>query len=348
MDRLLFRVDGSEDIGMGHVFRTVTLAKEIKKIRPDIYIVFLTKKNKFVEDYLISNDFKTINIEDIFNSTGEITQIIDVAKKHNINKIIVDKFDIDTEYIKGLKKSDACIIQFFYHNPSNIISELGINPNLGFSNSLSNCPKRSKILIGSKYILVQEKFRNEKIEVNKNVENIFISFGAGDKNNITPKIIEFIDDYFKQKYSINPPILNIVIGPVYSNIDQIIEKVRKIKLKTNLIFNYTDLSSIMKQADLAIASVGGTIYELLSLKVPTFGILQSKDQEQVAKYLDKNNCIINLGYVENLNKNEFFSSFNKVFSKEERLKILKNASKLIDGKGAERCAKEILNLKRDI
>lgn len=347
MDRLLFRVDGSEDIGMGHIFRTITLAKEIRKIEPKTFIVFSINENRFAEDYLASNGFKTIVIFDKFSKTEEITQIVDIVKNYSINKIIVDKFDIDTEYIKELKTIDISVIQFFYDNPSSIIADIGINPNIGSSADISISSGGCQLLVGSKYILVREKYRNENIRVDDNIKNIVISFGAGDKNNITTKIIEFIDEYYNIRSLIELPVLNIVIGPVYSNVEQIIEKVRKSKLKIKLIFNYTDLSSIMKESDFAISSVGGTVYELLSLKVPILGILQSKDQEQVAKYLDENKCIINLGYIEQLNSHDFFSTLDRIYFREERQNILKAASKLIDGKGAERCARQILNLNVD-
>lgn len=348
MNRLLFRVDGSENIGMGHIFRTVTLAKEIRNLKPDTYILFLIKENKYAEDYLISNSFQTINIVESINEKEEINNIFDVIKKYSINKIIIDKFDVTIEYMKELKKSNACIVQFFYENISSVTADIGINPNIGFFYDKKDSHEKRKLLIGGEYILVQEKFLNNNIKVNDSINNIFISFGAGDKNSITPTIIELLDEYFKKKKLSKLPILNIVIGPVYSDIDKIIKKVMKIKLETKLIINHSDLSSIMKDADLAISSVGGTIYELLSLKIPTLGVLQSVDQEKVAKYLDENECIINLGYIDQLKPQKFFLSLNQIYSSEERTNMLNAASKLIDGKGAQRCAKEILKLKKDI
>lgn len=348
MSRLLFRVDGSENIGMGHIFRTVTLAKEIRKLKPNTFILFLLKENKFAKDYLVSNGFETISIVGFINTKEEVNYIFDIVKKYCIDKIIVDKFDVTIDYMNELKKTNACTVQFFYDNVSNVTADLGINPNIGFSNDEIDLNVKRNLLIGSKYVLVQEKFRNDNIKVNDSINNIFISFGAGDKNNITPSIIELLDEYFKQRKLCKLPVLNIVIGPVYCNIDKIIEKIMKIKLETKLIINYSDLSSIMKDADLAISSVGGTIYELLSVKVPILGVLQSVDQEKVAKYLDENECIINLGYIDQLKPQKFFLGMDQVYSSEERMNMLNAASKLIDGKGAQRCAKEILKLKKNI
>jgi len=348
MSRLLFRVDGSENIGMGHIFRTVTLAKEIRKSNPNAYILFLLKENRFAKDYLVSNGFETISIVSSINIKEEINYIFDIVKKYCIDKIIVDKFDVTIDYMNELKKTNTCTVQFFYDNVSNVTADLGINPNIGFSNDEIDLNEKRNLLIGSQYVIVQEKFRNDNIKVNDCVDNIFISFGAGDKNNITPSILELLDEYFKQSKSYELPILNVVIGPVYSNIDKIIEKVMKIKLETKLIINCSDLSSIMKESDLAISSVGGTIYELLSLKVPVLGVLQSVDQEKVAEYLDENKCIINLGYIDQLKPQNFFLSLDQIYLSEERLNMLKATSKLIDGKGAQRCAKEILKLKKDM
>ena len=348
MDRLLFRVDGSEETGMGHIFRTVNLAKEIRKIEQNAGIIFLIKENKFAKDYLDSNGFEVESIPDYSTMEEEINDIFRIIKKYFINKIIVDKFDVNVEYMNELKKANICIVQFFYGDASSINADIGINPNLGCLNDEIDLYRETKLLIGGKYVLINENFQNANFKMNENINEIFISFGAGDKNNITPSIIELLDKYFNQKNIGKLPVLNIVIGPVYSNVDKIIEKVMKIKLEAKLIFNYLDLSSIMKGADVAITSVGGTVYELISLYVPILGILQSGDQEKVAKYLDENKCIINLGYIDQLKPETFFLGMDQVYSREERMKMLNAASKLIDGKGAQRCAKEVLKLKKNI
>lgn len=349
VNRILFRVDGSKTVGMGHIFRAVTLAKEIRKIEPNACIIFCVKENLFAEEYLRSNCFKTTVLDKFLKPDEELFKVIEIIKKNCLNKIIIDKFDIDEKYVTKLKEFQISVIQFFYTNQSRIIADIAINPNIGFiadKDKVAN--SNSLLLVGSEYVLVQENFRNQNLEVSSNVKSMFISFGGGDKNNITPKIIKLLDEYFNCNIEIKSPILNIVIGPEYSNINQIIKVITETNLKVKMIININDLSTIMKSSDLAISSVGGTVYELLLARVPIISVLQSKDQEEVATFLNKEKCIINLGYLVEIEQKKLFAALNRAFVFKERIKMLNAASKLIDGKGAERCAKIILNLKRDI
>lgn len=343
MNRMLFRVDGSEEIGMGHIFRCVILANAIRELDSYSQLFFCTKSNTFARNFLNGNGFQVIELDNSIKESDEIKEIKRIIIKNDYNQIIIDKFDIDDFYVTELKKLPVKVTEFFYDTSKNVTGDICINPNVGYSIEDYKVRPGSRVLIGNEYILVHDKFFDINISQPKEVNNILITFGASDKNNITPRVLNLINEYYIQNRDMTKPILTVVIGPSYSKINEIMIIIKALDLQVRVIFNTSDLSEVMKGSELAITSIGGTIYELLSARVPSIGILQSENQEGVATYLHENGCIYNLGNLETVTDLFFFNTLENMLNYEYRLKMVYAANSLIDGKGAKRCAKEILS-----
>lgn len=339
MNKFVIRVDGSEIIGMGHVARCIVLARAILKEDVSAEITFIIKPNQYTESYIKEHGFNVLTLE-AKNLEVELEFLLSFIIEHQIDKVILDKFDIDNEYVNKLKIIKAKIIQLYYQEELDLVADLCINPNI----SKQVIKDDNFYLVGSKYILINDFFIKDIVEVSEHVHNILLTFGAGDKNNITPNILRKLDQYYVLYDELVKPRIHVVIGPVYSNVEEITYVVSQISLEVNLIFNSTNLSKYMKEADLAFAAIGGTIYELISMKVPSIGILQSENQLEVAKILASNNSIINFGYIENLTDKAFNCTLTQMMIKDERRKMINNGLNLVDGKGARRCAKRILRL----
>ena len=57
---IIFRCDSSIKIGTGHIFRTINIAKELKKYQSNIY--FFCKNHLGNINYILNKDFKLIEL----------------------------------------------------------------------------------------------------------------------------------------------------------------------------------------------------------------------------------------------------------------------------------------------
>jgi spore coat polysaccharide biosynthesis predicted glycosyltransferase SpsG len=164
----------------------------------------------------------------------------------------------------------------------------------------------TEFLLGTDYLLLREEFRNlPEMEVRDKVHNILVTVGGYDMRNLTPKIIKAlseldldeINDQYLDKKNLH---IDVVIGPSFDNIKEIVKAVQKSKLDISLNFNVKKMSKLMIKSDIAISSGGSTLYELAVTKTPALVLLQAENQVRVAEKLD-GQSIINLGFDNSVN-----------------------------------------------
>jgi len=176
-----------------------------------------------------------------------------------------------------------------------------------------------------------------------------VTVGGGDPLNLTPKIIKAIDNIHNFTYndfiSKDKLELDLIIGPAFDNVEEIIAVVKELQLKTSLHFNVQQMSDMMLQADLAVCAGGSTLYELAATGTPAIAILQADNQVQGAEALAEKGTIINLGPGDRLETKDITESLIELINNYDlRKKMSETGQELVDGKGADRCVKEILSI----
>jgi len=296
------RVDGGKDIGMGHIMRTMTLASDLKKDEEVERVFYITKNKPSAVKKLKENDFEVIIIEKDLSYEDEIEQVKEIIKKEKVNKLITDSYEIDQNYLIEMRKVVDQLVTIHDYAPFAFPSHVVINGN-AYAEDLDyeSLYGDTEFRLGMDYLLLREEFRNlPEIKIRDRVQNILVTVGGYDLRNLTPKIIEAlnsidfdkIEDQYIDKENLH---IEVVIGPSFDNVDQIVAEVEKSNLDISLNFNVKKMSKLMLKSDIAISSGGSTLYELAVTKTPALVLLQAKNQIRVAEKLD-GESIINLGF----------------------------------------------------
>jgi len=299
------RVDGGKDIGMGHIMRTMALTNDLKKDEEVKRVFYITKNNLSAVNKLKENDFEVITIEKDLSYEEEIEKVKEIIKKEEVNKLITDSYDIDQNYLIEMRKVVDKLVTIHDYAPFAFPSHVVINGN-AYAEDLDyeSYYGDTEFLLGTDYLLLREEFRNlPEIEVRDKVQNILVTVGGYDLRNLTPKIIkalnsidfDSIDERYIDKENLH---IDVVIGPSFDNVDQIVLEVKKSNLNISLNFNVKKMSELMIKSDIAISSGGSTLYELATTKTQALVILQAENQKKVAEKLD-GKSFINLGFEEN-------------------------------------------------
>ena len=100
-NNLFIRVDSSPEIGIGHMMRCLTLAQELKNNFDKI--IFLTQKDSgdFIGT-IMKNKFEVIFIPTTNNDPDIIKNLI-TAYSENKNFLLIDHYDIDSNFESSLK-----------------------------------------------------------------------------------------------------------------------------------------------------------------------------------------------------------------------------------------------------
>ena len=257
--KVLFVVNGNEKVGMGHIYRTLTLADRLIGHK----VIFLTYES----------DEQAINlIEDMGY------QVI-IVSKHNLLKkiaeikpdiVINDILDTPLGYIKKLKELGVFIANF------EDLGEGADEAHLVFNALYEKTDPKPHHRFGYKYECLNEKFYlYTTIEFREPPETLFVSFGGIDQNNLTRRVLELVPKIVEET-----PIKKVitVIGPGYSHkkaLATLLNKLKEWKNHIEVYQNVKNMPGLMKRADIAITSNGRTIYELSAMGIPTISIAQN-------------------------------------------------------------------------
>ena len=343
-NNLFIRVDSSPEIGIGHMMRCLTLAQELKNNFDKI--IFLTQKDSgnFIGT-IMKNEFEVIFIPTTNNDPNIIKNLI-TAYSENKNFLLIDHYDIDSNFESSLKNiferifviddlanrkhdCDLLIDQNYYRDLNQRYEKLIQNGTI--------------ILLGPKYAIIRPEFRkiNKKaIKKNSQIKKILVSFGGSDPTNECKKALDALCSIENSKFEI------VVVAGIYNHkfeqLKKLYEKYSNIKIYRHV----NDLSRLMLNSDLFIGAGGTTTWERFYMGLPSTVTIISDDQKESIEFLSDMGHIINLGLAKNVTSKTYAQTLQKPNSDLIYNMSLHN-QKLVDGNGSNRIKKQIIELIND-
>ena len=271
--KIIFRTVGKPKLGMGHIYRCLTLAYKlighqflfvidqesemgIKKLRESFFPVKIVENEAEFEQVLKEYQ-PDILVNDILNTTEEyMKMVIQYADR------VVNFEDIGT----GAKFADA-VINALYEKGEKLHNEY----------------------YGSKYFCIRDEFLEEiPKDFSETVENVMVIFGGEDPSDLTGRLYEICKTLHSTYPSVN---FHFLIGFAYGNKDKMVnDEAHNIHIHTDV----KRVSAYMNKMDLAITSQGRTVYELASMGVPAI-VLAQNEREAEHVFAGIQNGFINLG-----------------------------------------------------
>lgn len=328
--KILFRVSGgkakNKELGMGHVYRCLNIASEIKKSNTYFLVEDYGELKKFFKNKKISN----INyIKKDISKELDFEKTIRIIKKNKIDVIVVDKYCIDFEYISKLKDKITTIVISDLQN-TGYNADLLINGFIGFENEIHYNKHGTKCLLGPKFQILDLKFQEKMYHIKK--FDILATFGGFDENHIIEKILEIINSRE------NKLKIKIILGPATEKTDTIKKFMKKKYSWLKIIKETNNMNKEISESKFGLCAGGLTTYEMASLNVP-FGVICQNDHQLItAKKWEKLNFGLNLGLAVDFNSKKL----EKFIAEISHKKI--NNKKIIDGYGSTRVIKEILKV----
>ncbi|CAK0749868.1 UDP-2,4-diacetamido-2,4, 6-trideoxy-beta-L-altropyranose hydrolase [Gammaproteobacteria bacterium] len=268
--KILFVVLGNQQLGMGHVYRSLILAHEF----PEHSVEFLT---------ILNSDLAYEKIRETHfpcHRQASDESLVDAILRLAPTVVINDILDTHLDYITTLKNNGCTVINF---------EDLGeglARADLVFNELYPEHEIAKNVFSGHEYFCLRDEFRLRKPRpVSNLVEEVLISFGGTDPLNLTRATLKEIYAFCVSK-KIN---MTVILGLGYqhgleSSDFPGIELHRNPRL----------ISEFMNRADISFTSGGRTVYEMASLGVPTVVICQN-ERELSHYFANASNGFINLG-----------------------------------------------------
>lgn len=273
--KILIRTDGYSQIGLGHIYRCLSLAYNL--IDHQVRFVLSKKSDVGIEKIKLSCFPYDVIDEDM--------DIIKLLATYNCDIVINDILDTEEEYVKNLKQLGVRVVNFEDLGPGSEFADAVIN------DLYEKQKEGNHYFWGNDYYCLRDEFLLAKPkEFSPVVKEILVLFGGTDPCDLTQRLLDVVVS-LPQKLNIK---YTFVLGMGYKRADELVEKAKRSSNNIEIVRDVKCISEYMRKADIAVSSQGRTMFELASLGVPTILLAQNmRELHHEFGYLK--NGFVNLG-----------------------------------------------------
>ena len=351
MNSLVFRVDSSLEIGTGHLYRCLNLARSFSSSNLKVFFVCRNHNGNLID--LIKDEFQVLTLAEKKIKKSEdypylhwlgCSQIEDandtlrILEENNINPsfLIIDHYGIDEEWenflIKKYSKHNnfkLVVIDDLYNRNHNCDLLLDQNIIEESNPYISKTSPRTNFILGPYFAILSKEYIHKKNFIkNKNsLKRVLIFFSGVDKNNLTWKLVNLLcDKKFKNL------TVDIVVGIKNKKLNDI-KKISKGRKNFKLHIQIKTLTNLMLKADLAVGGGGINSWERECMKLPTLLISLSQHQINLSNSLKKFGKVNYLGHFDKVDEKKISC---EILNEVKNFSLNKKKGIFVDGYGAKR------------
>ena len=333
---ILFRCDGSSQIGLGHVIRCLALADEFRESY-NFRIFFAMRQSpiayKMVQQrgypvFIPQDDERSFDypqwFEEIISNVAAQIVLLDV--RDDLPRVAVDR----------LRQKGVLIATLDDPSERRLAADLAFYPPVPQLQRLNWDGFTGQLYVGWEWVVLRREFSNPPPRQFNNPPVVLVTMGGSDPAAMTLKGIEALT-LLKEDFE-----TIVVLGPAFSHFKAMRELLSKTDRRFELRRNVTDMSYLMAQTDLAVASFGVTAYELAAVGVPAIYLCLTQDHAESALTFVEANIAVSLGVFFHVTDQSLAEETKALLNNtSKRLYMADQAKKCLCGDGAKQIVKII-------
>ena len=322
MKTIVIRTLGGNNIGYGHFYRCLSLAKAIRLLNKDINIIFLINQE-------LMNLIEVDKFEFIVSNT--LKADYDILNKMEIDLFVLDSYLGDDYYLKTIKSfTKLMLIDDNNDIYDSSIPDIIYNGNIHAESLNYKEVDTQLMLLGVEYLIMKEEYWDVEYDNKTHKEGVLITTGGSDQYEVAIRILESVKDIDCS--------IKVIIGPGYK--DDYIKRLKGIKGKhIELIHKPSSLKKYIKSSQIVVTAGGSTVYEVLSQKSIPIVFSIADNQDLICKGLKDNN-ISYIGKYPDIKYSKIYEIINGKYNLINNTSYYKNVK--LDGKGSKRVSLKIL------
>lgn len=327
--RILFRCDGSSQLGFGHIVRCIALADELRDqhgFNVDFAMLkgYLGVKQVQKHGYLVYQPNS-----DPSEPVNESLWLQSVVRESMPQALLLDvRTDLPVDTLREIKKNGVMIVTIDDISDRRLIADLAFYPPIPQVDNLDWNQFTGKCFVGYEWILLKPVFADFKgripfkrdtsfsrIKLSQPL-NVLVSMGGSDPAGLTLMMLKVLDTI---EARIN---VSVLIGNGFMHNDALATWLSGANRKYELHRDAQDIPFVMYSSDCAIVSFGVTAYELAAMEVPAIYVCLTDDHHESASYLEGDLFGVSLGVYTRIASHtikdrliQFFAQFNQPLSR---------------------------------
>ncbi len=334
--RVLFRVDGGAEMGLGHVFRSLAIADALREnSRAETGFLMRSDPPEGLK-VVASHGYPVFVLGDagLENALGRVR---DFAP----DVIVNDLPRIEAAWLQALAHIGAATINLV--DTPDDVERPEAYAQVVVSVMADERETPEGFYAGPSYAILREHFSGapEK-EIRERPRRVLLTFGGADPQGLTVKAARALD--------VLPEDVELlaVAGPAFPWKREFEALATGLRHRVPLISGAGGhIADLMQDADLVVCSGGMTVYELAALGTPAVVLGQNAREEQRMRAFARHGTLRFLGLGPDVADETLFAAVAALLhDAAARTEMSRNGRRLVDGMGASRAAEVVLHRAR--
>lgn len=335
---ILIRCDGNEKIGLGHVFRCLALADELR----DSYhcSVSFAVMGDLGRGIIAAKKYPIVAVNEDEEVINQEECLINAIKKSACQVLILDFHGhISSAILESVRQKGILIVDIDDPDEKRLSADLAFYPPVPQVKKMDWTGFNGQLFSGWEWVLLRKEFMDysqKARSINKDLR-VLVTMGGSDPAGLTLKAVEALDLLEEDFETV------IVLGIGFHKEAELKSLLSNTKRRYKICKNVSNISLIMKNIDIAIASFGVTAYELACMGVPAIYLCLSSDHQESASLFQDEGLALNMGEYTGVSTKDLAQTvYLLLHDKERRDYMAGKGPQLIDGKGSYRTAEKIM------
>jgi UDP-2,4-diacetamido-2,4,6-trideoxy-beta-L-altropyranose hydrolase len=275
---VLFRVDASSVMGMGHVMRCLAIAEAVVDSGGKALFVMFDPIPS-ISAMIFNIPARLIRLKVKPNSIDDLNELRQLISTHKPIVTVVDGYHFSDSYHSTLAKSVPTAVLWDSANRGEIPVDVIIDasPNAPADEYRRIAP-HAILMLGSQHALIRRDIRKAAFETYKSLEDrhkIVLSFGGSDPLNLCMSVLPELAHRLPENIEIT-----VLVGPTYPLQQELKNLAGRLGSpdRINVIINPTSVAKLFCSAGLVVSAAGGTIGELVALRIPALSVIVADNQ----------------------------------------------------------------------
>jgi UDP-2,4-diacetamido-2,4,6-trideoxy-beta-L-altropyranose hydrolase len=333
---LVIRADAGPAIGTGHVMRCLALAAGFRAVA-----------GKAARVRFISSETLPLALEQrLTDDECEMTIVghapaadttARTANDDGADWIAVDGYSFDGSFEAALASAGLRVVALDDFAHTRHAAEIVVNQNFHAARGpYEPLPTGMRLLLGPEYALIRPEFwryREAHREYAHRARKILVTLGGADPDHVAPKILRGLAPLGVE--------VRAIVGGADPRRDKTVTLARELGFEA--LVAPPDMSEHMAWADLAVASAGVTLLEMLLVGTPGVFVVSAKNQRPGAEAAEEAGLARLLGTPSDITPEAVTATVGALVDDVEARRTLgERGRNAVDGYGAERVCREMI------
>lgn len=339
---VLFRVDGGNKVGLGHIMRCIALARRLKA--NGVRCRFISHTSDTVARIIAPEGFPLVSVDPSLDENATFEKVEECLSNYPVDALIVDlPEDLPDSVAEDYASLTMPLVLFDDHGPVVYYASLAINA-IAHPDHLDGRHRETPhIHEGAEYIILDAAFRaNNRSFERQQQKSVLIAMGGADPHNITTKAAKALADL--------PTDVNVhaLLGPAFRHRNEVYALQNR--LHRPIIISQSlpvdELPAFFASFDLAVMSFGISTYAAAHLGVPTVLLAHNDDGAAAAATFEQMyHCTRYLGRYDQVEEVRIRYAVEELVGDRSVMKKMGAFGRTsVDGEGLERVEKLVLSL----